>query len=63
MSFESLQELLVELNAHEAKFRAGADEPDYELLIRAIREAVEEIIRIRGVTLMIEGVPPDEIPG
>ena len=43
------------------KFRAGADEPDYVLLIRAIREAVEEIIKIRGSTIL-EGVPPDEIP-
>jgi hypothetical protein len=43
------------------KFRAGADEPDYVLLIRAIREAVEEIIKIRGSTIL-EGVPPDEVP-
>ncbi len=48
MSYESLQELLKELNAHEAKFRTDADEPDYELLIRAVREAVEEIVKIRG---------------
>jgi hypothetical protein len=63
MSYESLQELLKELNAHEAKFRAGADDPDYGLLIRAVREAVEEIVKIRAATLMIEGVSPDEIPG